>query len=346
MDRRIEVVGERESEVVNKLKKDGDNAIAKAKQSISFDSRLYNAILFVPNLENNALGLFIEKNQVIALDESILDCQYDAIRNIFLHELAHALEFNIYKECSGHGERFHKLCALIGVEEGFEKARTDIKSKLEEKNKAKAKVNKLLSLSGSTSFDAEAALALSMAEKLTKEYALTLTEEKEEKLYLAPLIEKSRISASDIYIINIVERATGIFAVRSRNKNISLIRIFGSLEQVELAIYLFDYLDGEIDREIAKLRHQGKSITKNGFTLGVYQKLKEKLSPSSSETTKAIVLVKEENKRLAQKLFFKEKKLRNEKRAIRSATKESIESGNKLGAKLDLSNGMKIRKLT
>ncbi len=337
MDRRIEVVGEKENEVILKLKADG----AKASKLFSIKSPLYNAILFAPNLEKNALGLFFEDNLLIVLDDSLLQFSYETIRNVFLHELAHAIEFNIYNETTGHGERFHNITSILGVDPTFDRA--TIKENLKKKEKAQDKINKLLALS-SSSFEAEAELALKMAEKLMSEN--TIKKEPYEKIYIAPIIEKSRISTADVYVLSITERVTGVFAVRSKESSISTIRIYGSLEQVELAIYIYDYLDGKIDDEIARLRRCGYSVSKNAFVIGVCEKLYSKMAPNGSDANNAIVLQKDENKRLAEKLVFNKTKLRKEKRYVNSVDKDSLDRGSAFGSKLDLPDNIKQRKLT
>lgn len=337
MYRRIEVVGEKENEIVIKLKADSN----KALRLFSITEPVYNAILFAPNLEKNALGIFLPDSLVIVLDDSLLQFSYETIKNVFLHELAHAIEYNIYDNITGHGERFHNIATILGVDPAFNRA--SIKENLEKKEKAQDKINKLLALSTS-SFEAEAELALKMAEKLMSEN--TIESEPYEKIYIAPILEKTRINTSDLCILNITERVTGIFAVKSKEANKSIIRIYGKLEQVELAIYLYDYLDEKIDVEIARLRRSGYSISKNGFTIGVCEKLISKIAPKGSVSNNAIVLKRDENKRLAQKLVFNDVKLRHEKRCVNRVDRESLNRGNEFGSKLDLPNNIKQRKLT
>ena len=342
MDRRIEVVGEKENEVVLKLSKEANDALIKAKCFFSVKQPLYNAILFAPNLTKNALGLFYEDSLVIVLDDSLLKFSYETVKNVFLHELSHAIEYNIFGVTTGHGERFKLIASVIGVDPGFDRA--TIKENLKKKEKAQDKINKLLALS-SSSFEAEAELALKMAEKLMSENPIEDKEE-DEKIYIAPLLEKTRISTADLCILNITEKVTGVFAVKSKDNNRFTIRIYGSLEQVELAIYLYDYLDGKIDEEITRLRRNGQSVLKNAFTIGVCEKLYSTIAPAGSAASNAIVLKQNDNKRLAKKLIFNKTKLRNEKRYVNSVDKDSLDKGSAFGSKLDLPNNIKQRKLT
>ncbi len=343
MKRTIEVMGDKESSLIEKLKAESASIERRAQKEFALRQPLYSAILFSPELPERALGLFIQDSRIIVLsDELIKDSiSQNYIKNIFLHELAHALEYAVKGSTSGHSADFHRYCSFLGVEPGFDRAK--VKALIDKDAKRRDKIEKLLALS-SSSFEEEAESAIRMAQKLMTESSYSDTE-KEEKIYITVMAESGRISTGCAYLLNIVEKATGVFLVRSHSGSNSAIRAYGSLEEVEMAIYLYEYLDDAVDNEIKRLRKTGKKITRNDFIYGAYEKLEDRMSSTASDNSMAIVAINEKNRELATKLVFKNVRLHTEHRYIRSASRESMLLGSRFASKLKMPDKIQQKKL-
>ena len=344
MKRTIEVIGDREQNLIDELKKESRAIERKAMIEFALKSPLYTAILFSPELPERALGQFIPDSRIIVLSDGLAmeSIPHSYIWNIFLHELAHALEYAAEGRVSGHGAAFHGYCAFLGVESGFDRA--EVKALIDKDEKRRKRIEKLIALS-SSSFEEEAESAIRMAQKLMAECTGSEKQEEEKKIYITIMAESGRISTGCAYLLNIVEKATGVFLVRGRAGGSSAIRAYGSLDEVEMAIYLYEYLESAIDNEIKRLRKEGKKITRNDFIYGAYAKLEAKLLPPASENSMAIVAISERNRKLATELIFKNTKLRTERRYIHSSSRESMELGTRFGSKLEMPDKIQQKKL-
>ncbi len=346
MNRAIEVTGDREEEITRQLKDECRAIEWKAHKEFRLTRPLYSAILFAPGLPGRALGIFMEETGAIVLSDRLADrdIPFSYVKNIFLHELAHALERAAFGECSGHGARFHSCCAFLGVEEGFDMAR--ISERIEQRDHKKDKIRKLLALSSSP-FREEAATAVEMAQRLMAENPEDGMGESTDssRIYFAVLEEAGRISSGASYLLNLTEKATGVFLVRSHEGTGSAVRAYGSLEEIELAIYLYGYLNSAIDSEIRRLRKEGQRITRTDFIYGACSGLMEKISSTASADSRAVMQLNRKNRELAEKLVFRNAKLRTERRSSHLSDRKSMQLGGSFASGLDMPKRIQQKKL-
>ena len=76
--------------------------------------QIVSVILAVPNLPGNILAMFRPDDKAITIIEEVLISNPEDMENIFLHELAHALDWYLYK-ASGHGQTFRECCRMLGA---------------------------------------------------------------------------------------------------------------------------------------------------------------------------------------------------------------------------------------
>ena len=302
------------------INKERNRLIALAKsleksalKDFSINTSLFLDLLIAPHLPSSILGYFHEKYRIIVLSEDLMDLDISARDNILKHELAHALEFALSGTTTGHSKQFKSLTAYFGTDKEFEKAK--IEKTIIEKSKMKSKVEKLLALSTSP-FENEAMQALSKAQMLMIENHIDMKDkETEEKLFFAELYESGKTPHYISSILDFISYATGVFIVRSTKNGKSVSTCYGSLEEVEFSIYLFDYIISEADNEVKKAKKKGISITKNSFIMGAIPVMKKKLSTFSANTEHALSLIRDENRILSKKLVFTNTRLRTKKQS-------------------------------
>ena len=269
MDQTIRVSGEKETEIRVKLKEVEEDLKKTALLKWNINAPLYDRIFFVVFREKDRLGEFNTREHAILLSEDLIYQDFSVLKNVFLHEAAHAIDYalNGLRE-AGHTPRFREYCAAIGVEEGFEKAK--IKRKMDDEIKIKERMAKLMAMSSSP-FENEAMVALSKARKLLLENSKLINTEdkKEDKIYEVDLYEGGRIPSYALRLGSFVGKATGVYILKVLGEaNGSVVRAYGSLEEVEAALYLYGNLFSSLDGEIARLRNQGHKITKDSFVAG------------------------------------------------------------------------------
>lgn len=331
MDRTIKVIGEKEERARALLRPIEKEVQSKAFKYFGITSELYYGLFFAHMQNEGKLGAFIPSDQIIILSEELLDYPVSVIKNVYLHECAHAIDYLFNPNMTGHSPFFREICEKLGIEKGFEKAR--LKEDLASKVKAREKLDKLMALS-SSSFENEALVALEKARKLIEKAALSEEDTDEEKIYRVDVYEKKRISTYILYITIIVSENTGIFFVKNHNGETVTMRGYGSLEQCESALYLFDYLLSALENEVKRLRKQGKNISKDSFMVGAYRAIKDK--SASSESTAVVRSIQIETKEKAKRIAFKDSSLHTTRSKIHLDS-ASFSSGSSFGKELDLS---------
>lgn len=333
MDRNIKVIGEREERIRTLLHPIEKETKEKAFKYYGIIKPLYNGLFFAHMEKEEKLGAFVPSNEIIILSEELLYYPLSIIKNIYLHECAHAIDYIFNPSMTGHSSYFRDICDKLGVEKGFEKAK--IKEDITLKAKKREKLDKLMALT-SSSFENEALVAMQKAQELIEKAKLEddTTIDKEEKIYMVDLYEKKRIATYITYISAIVEDSTGTFNVKDHTGESVILKAHGSLEQCESALYLFDYLLSALDNEVVRLRKSGKKISKDSFMVGVYDAIRKKSEKSSA--TELVRSIKEENKHKAKKLVFKDSRLTSEASRF-TLDSGSFSSGSSFGRNLDLS---------
>lgn len=336
MDRNIKVIGEKEERVRAKLKAVEKETAERAFRYYDITRPLYRALFFAHMDNDEKLGYFAPSDEIIVLSESLLDYPFSEVRNILIHECAHAVDYYVHASMTGHSVFFRDACTKLGIDKGFEKAR--IKGEVKVKAKAREKLDKLLALS-SSSFENEALVALEKARELIKKASLE-EDTDEEKIYFVEVCEKGRIATYVVYISIIVSENTGVFFVKNHKGGSVSLTAYGSLEQCESALYLFDYLISALDDEVARLRKSGRRISKDSFMIGAYDAIKKKTAGGND--TAVVRSIKLETEEKAKRIAFKDTYLRTGHTKV-SVDKNSFDSGSSFGRNLDLSGEMQKR---
>lgn len=344
MDRTIKVIGERETAYRRKLQETEEAIKPLLRSRYGIYSPLFQALFFAPPVKKENLGRFETEGQLIILSEELLQYPFETVRNIFLHECAHALDYALHGCCSGHTPLFRQYCKDLGLEEGFEKAK--IKADLDSQKKRESKIQKLMALASSP-FENEALEALSKAQQLIAQGAREQKQTtKEEKLYSVDLYESGRTPLYCVWLLSFTSSATGCFMVKCQgNTGTKVTRAYGSLEEVETALYLFDHLMASLESEVKRLKKEGHSITKDSFVMGAVPEMRKKLEAMDGETNKALVLVQNDNARLAKKLVFTDVHLRSTRSSGHINSSESYRLGAQFGQKVDISAHPETKKL-
>ena len=340
MDQTIRVTGEKESEVRIKLELVEKELKDRIRKVWNISDPIYQEIFFVVFTMKDRLGEFDAEQGLILLSEDLIYQEFSLLKNVFLHEAAHAIDFALNGYGGGaHTPKFREYCALIGVEDGFDKAR--IKHKLDEDVKIKERMAKLMAMSSSP-FENEAMIALSKARKLLLENSEALKEQndKEDKIYDVNLYEAGRLPYYLNRLAQFVGKATGVFIVKvlGTDKGTAL-RAYGALEEVEAALYLFGDLLSALDEEIKKLKKEGYKITKDSFVIGACPEMEKKLRMADTSSDNALVSLQNENKEKAKRLCFSGYSFRRTY-SNKSLDPTSMSLGQKFGEAMDISSSM------
>ena len=195
--------------------------------------------------------------------------------NVFLHELAHWADYML-NSSSAHDSTFRSICADLGADAEYSRAK--VKDFFEKKEKMRSKVEKLMALS-SSDFEGEADSAIQKAQTLMEKYNIRYTEsDSEDEIFGVDVYSSSRMDVWRELLLGVIGNITGVFYLTRhgyRNKTLSF---FGSAEQVESSLYLWEQLTYNIETEYKKIKATVKETVRpaeihNGIVLGLKRKV-------------------------------------------------------------------------
>ncbi len=305
---------------------------------LHIQAQIVSVILAVPNLPGNILAMFRQEDKAIAIIEDILlGSPEKDMENIFLHELAHALDWYLYK-ASGHGQTFRECCRMLGALPEF--SRSHVRLSIDKQNSRREKIKKLMALSSSP-FENEAAEAIKKAQKLMIEGNIP-PEVDDKRIYTADLYEAKRLPFWTRELAWYASSSSGVYNVIITGNESRIITVHGSVEEIELALYIFDYVVSAASREIKAMRAKGKSISKGSFICGAVDVLSEKTKGTAEE--KALMLISKDNEKLAKELIYNAVKIRRTY-AHTSINTSSYNLGHDFGSRLDIKKGIRIKQI-
>ena len=303
---------------------------------------LFSAVCVAPALEKGRLGCFYASSRLIVISEEMADeADETTLRNVLLHELAHALDHAIHGHLSGHSPAFRECCSILGLDPGFEKSR--IKAGIAGREERKERIRKLLALSSSP-FENEASEAIRKAKELMAKDGISMDEGKDERIYMVTLYQARRFPFSVRMLLSYVSDTSGAYVVTSHSADGTKEAVaYGSLEQVETAIYLYDYLVSSTESEIGRLRAEGMHISKDSFMQGAVSALSR--STADGDTDKALAAIQSENMRLVQKLIFPDSRISVRRKRASGGDAWSYQAGKGFGSGLGIPDGIGRRRI-
>lgn len=228
------------------------------------------------------LGQFDAEFYEIAIHIDLLFDESTAI-DVLKHELAHYiafLEFGILD----HGPKFHAICQKYHFPKEIAAATHRIHPKSQTMKEMEKKVRKLLALSEKSTLH-EAKSALLKAESLMQKYGLSLTRSEDDRYAMKRILKQKRSSQKQKSISQML-KFFNVESILHHSKDISCIEIIGLHDHVEIAAYVADFLNQQLEilwKQTKKQHHLHGLRAKNSFFRGIalgYEDQKREKNPS------------------------------------------------------------------
>lgn len=260
--------------------------------------------------EGKPLGTFDPAFYTIGLNKDLfLTRSKEEILNILRHEVAHYIDFLVFPEtCGGHDRQFREICKKFHWGEEVYRAREkaeDIEANIERKrlNRVAEKIKKLLALSSSDNPHEAQLATLKANEYLLKNHIESpelLTGEASE--YCVHRVKKFKKISGKLKAIASILETFYVAPVFNYGRDYAYLEITGNRTHIEIALYLADHLDRELDllyKQFKKENPMARGVRyQNSFFLGVaegyLEKHKKQVSSLNKEQSKALVRVKED----------------------------------------------------
>lgn len=233
--------------------------------------------------------------------------RFDAVRDVFLHEVAH-LWASVYPEGkreTGHGPIFRSMCKLLGADLHATNKNSpffgpDCKSlddSTDPQDQLRAKVHKLLALAKSP-YPEEARLAASKASELITRHNLTLIEEDRKRSFTSRFMcdparrhPRHLIVVANIlqkfFFVEIVWVPTWVISKRCAG---NVPEMSGQPHDIEFASYVFDFIQRTMSAQWnqARTQHRFSGRDFRQFALGVANGFYSKLEADRRDLSERI----------------------------------------------------------
>ncbi len=327
-----------------------------ALREIALHWRAYNAMLFANSLKipifqlhkgKSRLGFWARQERVISISKDILKAQpWNKILAVLQHEMAHQFIDEVMQcpESQPHGALFKSICKKFGIEQ---KDENEISHPNEKETLILEKIRKLLSLAQSDNVN-ESETAMKLANQLMLKWNIQHSDENENRnfKYLqlgsvgqVPLLKKmiSQI-LSDFFFVETIW--VGSYDVHKMKKG-RVLEICGRTENLEIASYVYDYLNtiARVQWENYKKTHKGAS--KNNYQYGLMLGFLEKLQLQNNENTTEKALVWSGDPLLDEYFRKRHPRIRKMNSSSMQKHEKSLRDGKKDGKNLVISKGIK-----
>ncbi len=332
----IETYGDGTLELIRILYRTANSALSSFDDFIEglYFSNGINRIIFTSIDE---LGVFDSKTNNILLSNILLesDVSMEFLQSVVLHECAHFICITAFNDRS-HGSAFKSIASKIGAPEEFTHPQVSLSSARDTSSQY-SKIKKLLALSESSNPN-ESHSALLKARSLMAELNINNIVDKE-FIYASTLFEAKRYSAKEKVLTALVQDISGIFSVKESTFIQSRTfrqKIFGTKSQVEIALYIYDYLAYTLDKEYTEFKatSQVQGRTLESFYYGIYDEMYKKFNKSDSTTkeqSKALAIVQKDIRDETMKYYFENNSLTRSNDKFIVSNKEAFESGQRVG---------------
>ena len=241
----------------------------------------------------SAWGLWQRDRKTIVLSRRLVtQFPWLSVREVLLHELAHQLTDEAFGgDDSPHGRRFHEACQLLGADPKASGDSPSIHQWIErdqdsDKDRILSRVRKLLAMGQSNSRH-EAEIAMSKVHEYMAKHNVSLQECGEKPQFFSMGIGEPalRFTSEKYAMISLLREFYFVSTVivpayvLSAAKMGRAIEIGGRIENLKMAGYVYDFLNGAIARQWAVF-NEAERFTKHhktDFALGMIQGFREKL---------------------------------------------------------------------
>ena len=252
----------------------------------------------------SVIGYFDPEFYEMGFHECLMQVSKDQLHNVIRHEIAHYMTFIEYGAIfEPHGEEFRSFCKQMKWGEEIYAASINLDQPLEiEHSSVLRKVEKLIAL-GASSNEYEAEQAMIKSQELLLKHNIDATylgSDNEEKICLKRVVREKKETAKMRSIGKILETFF-VSTVYHRSKDFTYLEILGNSTNVEIAGYVADFLQLELDQLWIRAKKEARlkgAVAKNSFFLGVAKgycnKIEALKQNYSADVTKAILVIEKQ----------------------------------------------------
>ncbi len=304
----------------------------------------------------------IEKREICLSRSFVFNHSWDSVCDVLRHEIAHQLAEEVLgaQGESQHGPIFQRACGLLRSNpkaSGRYKPLDEMIRGKAHKNddKIMGRVKKLLALAKSKNqHEAEAAMA--KAHEFIFRYNLVLLKQKKNRDFISVFVGRPglRHFREEYHLAQLLIEyylVDGLWVstyVMEKGKMGSVLEITGTLQNIKIACYVYDFINRYVDTSWAEY-NKNKGLNryrKTDYAVGIIEGFSSKLKMQKSEwenSREMYALVKVEDPLLKLHMAYKYPHTTSTRRKISNVDTRVLKDGKKAGDKMVISRGITER---
>jgi hypothetical protein len=313
----------------------------------------------IQDMKNQWGNWSAEKRQIAISRHLVLDYDWDSVRDVLLHEMAHQIAHELLG-ASGqtpHGPAFQQACKLLRIHPTASADYLPLQDRLMNdhssvSDKRMLRIKKLLALAESKNrFEAEA--AMTKAHELIARHNIELSNRTDERHFLSIFIGSPalRHPREDYHLANLLQDfyfVCGIWVpafVLEKQKMGRVLEISGTAHNLKMADYVHDFIRAFIDAQWVTY-NQDKRLNryrKTDFAVGIIEgfrnKLESNINPKKASPN-LLALIQKKDPRLDKYYQFRYPHTASIQRAASRRDARVLKDGQKVGQKLIIAKGI------
>ena len=289
----------------------------------------------------------------------VLDYPWDSIRDVLLHETAHQIADQLRRATSetSHGAAFKQACAILGIAPTASSVYIPLRDRLlrssaSEHDRRKIRIGKLLALAESKNRH-EAEAAMLKAHELIAKYNIADLDHDIRDDLISVFIGRPalRHPKENYFLANLIQdfyfvRGLWVGAyVMQKAKMGRVLEISGSIENVKLAGYVYDFIRNYIDSQWSDYNksNQFNRYRKSDFAVGVIEGFRSKLTDYAHQHVKRKTyraVIRKTDSALARYFDYKYPRTVNIRKKVSHQNETILADGRKIGKKLVIYKGV------
>jgi hypothetical protein len=302
------------------------------------------------------------KREISLRRHLVLNYPWDSIRDVLLHEMAHQIAQQLFGASAqtSHGPAFKQACAILGIDAVASAHYKPLQERLltdtaNHRDRCMIRIKKLLALAESQNrYEAEAAML--KAHELIAKYNVDISNQEDNHDFLSIFIGEPalRHPKEEYFLANLIQdfyfiRGLWVSAyVVEKEKMGRVLEISGSVENIKLAGYVYDFIRHYIDSQwlLYNRTKEFNRYNKSDFAVGVIEGFRSKLTSHTRINRKMknyLALVRSTDSLLEHYFSHKYPHTVNIRKKVSHQNETILNDGKKLGKQLVITKGVSGR---
>ncbi len=300
-----------------------------------------------------------ERREICLSRNLVLNHTWYAAREVLLHEMAHQFAEEILGCNNGHphGPEFQRACYLLRANPKASKNYVPLDERISHEftgseDKIMLRVKKLMALAQSQNrHEAEAAMA--KAYEFIGKYNLNILAHDQNRNFISVFVGKPALRhfREHYYLARLLHDfyfVQGLWVpayVLEKGKMGNVLEISGTIQNIQLASYIYDFVQNFIDSQwnIYNKDEKNSRSQKTDFSVGILDGFRSKLESQRKQRKKdkdTLALIKTEDPLLLKHMAYKYPHTSKVRRRVASRDKKAMNHGIRLGKGLVISKGI------